>query len=294
VIVRGRWRVAGVAVAVAVAAAATLSALSGCDAPQAAEQIKPQIAPPAIKKAGTLRVGVDLSYPPFGGVDQGAQAGIDVEVAKALAGRLGLNAEPVDVRSSEAATALAQGDVDLVLSAPFSADIITRATFAGTYLADGPVLFATGSLAAAATTDSVLSADSIVIGTQERSEAYWLVNAERGTDGVKTYPTLKMAFDALESGEVKAVACDAAVGAYIARDRPDVRYVGMLGPVHLLGVAVSSQNAKLADVVRSTLDKLVSDGAIDAIRRAWLGQLPRLSPPRIEESETSESVLATP
>lgn len=292
--VRGRWRVVSVAAAVAVAAAAALSALTGCDTPKAAEQIKPQIAPPAIKKAGTLRVGVDLSYPPFGGVDQGTQAGIDVEVAKALAGRLGLNAETVDLKPSQAATALAQGDVDLVLSAPFSAEIITRATFAGTYLADGPVMFASGSLAASATTDSVLSADSIIIGTQDGSEAHWLVSAERGTDGVRTYPTLKMAFDALESGEVKAVACDAAVGAYIARDRPGVHYLGMLGPVHLLGVAVSPQNAKLAEVVRSTLDRLVSDGAIDAIRRAWVGQLPRLSPPRIEESETSESVLATP
>jgi polar amino acid transport system substrate-binding protein len=114
--------------------------LGACDSPPPpAANLRPKITPPAIRQAGTLRVGVDLSYPPFAGVEQAKKAGIDVEVASALAGRLGLEVEFVDVKASQVATALAQDDVDIALSAPFTADVITRATVAGTYLSDGPV-----------------------------------------------------------------------------------------------------------------------------------------------------------
>jgi ABC-type amino acid transport substrate-binding protein len=108
------------------------------------------------------------------------------------------------------------------------------------------------------------------------------------------FPTLREAFDALDRGEISAVACDALVGAYIARDRSGVRYLGALGPARLLGVAVASGNTDLSDAVRTTLDRLVSDGAIDAIRTAWVGTLPKLPLPSDDSSEPASSLLATP
>ena len=51
------------------------------------------------RRPGRCSVGVDLAYPPFGGTDDGKQAGIDVDVASALAEQLGLTA---DVRRREA------------------------------------------------------------------------------------------------------------------------------------------------------------------------------------------------
>jgi hypothetical protein len=84
------------------------------------------------------------------------------------------------------------------------------------------------------------------------------------------------------------------VGAYIARDQSGVHYVGPLGPAHLLGVAVAANNTKLSDAVRTTLDGLASDGALDAIRSAWVGSLPKLPLPSSEPSDTLPSRITTP
>jgi ABC-type amino acid transport substrate-binding protein len=270
-------------------------ALGACEnPPPPAEKLRPKITPPVIKQAGVLRAGVDLSYPPFAGVEDAEKAGIDVEVASAIAGRLGLEVEFVDVKASQVATALAQDDIDVALSAPFSADVITRVNIAGTYLSDGPVVFVRNATAALVTTHSVLASDGMVVGAQQGSEAYWIVVGERGPDGVKAYPTLRAAFDALDSGELSAVACDALVGAYIARDRTGVRYLGALAPARLLGVAVACDRGELGEAVGKTLDKLVSDGAIEAIRSAWVGSLPILPLPSEDASQTSESATASP
>jgi len=267
--------------------AIALLVLPGCGSPQTAAPLKPKVTPPAVKKAGILRVGVDFSYPPFGGTDRGKHAGIDVDIASALAGRLGLSVELVDVKASQVATAVSHGDVDVALSAPFSADVLARVSMAGTYLSDGPALFTREASASVTTTTSILTADNMRVGAQQGSEAYWLLLSELGPENVTAYPSLREAFEGLDRGEVSAVAGDALVGAYIARDLPDIRYVGPMAPAHLLGAAVAQGNAKLGDAVRAQLDQLAADGALAAIRRAWVGSLPKLPLPSAETTSDS-------
>jgi ABC-type amino acid transport substrate-binding protein len=136
--------------------------------------------------------------------------------------------------------------------------------------------------------------DGTAVGAQQASEAYWLLVAELGPDGVTAYPSLKDAFAALDRREVSSVAGDALVGAYLMRDRPGVRYVGTIGPAHLLGVAVAADNTKLADAMRTTLDTMAADGVLDAIRSAWVGSLPKLPLPSSDASDVAPSGVATP
>jgi ABC-type amino acid transport substrate-binding protein len=280
-VVRGDTRAVSIGAIAAACLALTVAILSltGCGSPQAATTVKPKLAPPAIKQAGVLRAGVDLSYPPFAGTDRGKRAGIDVDVASALAGRLGLRVQFVDVKASQVATALAHGDADIVLSAPFSADVVTRASIAGTYLSDGPALFARDTSETATATASILADDDARIGAQQGSEAYWQVLGDLGPEHVSAYPSLREALEGLGRGDVSAVAGDALVGAYIVRDLSGVRYVGTIAPAHLLGVAVAEDNAKLNDAIRNQLDDLAADGALSAIRTAWVGRLPKLPLP---------------
>ncbi len=101
-----------------------------------------KVTPPVIGTEGVLRVGVDLDHPPFGGTDKGRQAGIDVDVASAIAGELGLELELVEVEPGGAVQALEAGAVDVVMSAVLSQDTVIELTFAGFYATTGPSLFA--------------------------------------------------------------------------------------------------------------------------------------------------------
>ena len=253
--------------------------LPGCSRP-AERPLQPKVVPPAIKQAGVLRAGVDLSYPPFGGVDNGRQAGIDVDVAEALAGSLGLRAQIIGLKSSQIASALAGGAVDVALSAPFSADVLSRASIAGTYLADGPGVFvASESTVSVPATITPTWLSSVVIGAQQSSVGYWRTVGDIGSESVTVYPTLREALEALAAGRVQAVVGDSLVGAYIIRDIPGVRFAGQLGGASPVGVAVTASNTTLGDAVRTTLDSMAGNGVLSAIRAKWVGALPVLVVP---------------
>jgi cystine transport system substrate-binding protein len=268
-----------------------LFGLWGCGKAPVA-RIEPKIAPPAIKEAGKMKVGVDLSYPPFGGTDSGRQAGIDLDVASALAAKLGLTATFVDVKPSDAATALADGKVDMVFSVPYSQESLSRTTLAGSYLSDGPAFFvATETTAAVVPSMTLDSLPPLKIGAQEGSAAYWKLQSEFGAESLVGYPTLREALNGLREGKVRVAAGDALVGGYIIRDMPTIQFAGQLEPAAPLGVAVALDNVKLGDVVRTTLDGLSADGVLDAIRTKWVGAMPKLKLP--ESLDASSSIEAS-
>jgi polar amino acid transport system substrate-binding protein len=278
-----------------VAAACVCAALAGCGQPKQAE-LQPKISPPAVKEAGVLRAGVDLSYPPFAGTDNGQQAGLDVDVASALAQRLGLKLSLVDVKPSDAATALAAGRVDVVFSVPFSDVALSSLSLAGSYVSDGIGLFvATDSTASIepTLTESTLPPPPAKVGAQKRSVAYWRLTQNLGTDAVEAYPQLRDAITALDSGDIPVVAGDALVGAYIARDFPNVHLAGQVGDASLLGVGVAPDNTALGDATRSALDALSADGVLDAIRHKWVGELPKLKA-AVSDNASDTSVAPAP
>lgn len=268
--------------------------LSGCgQAATPMSTLRPKLAPPTIRQAGTLRAAVDLSNPPLAGTDDGKQSGIDVDVASALAEKLGLKLELVDVKASGIATAIADHSADVALSAPYSSELLSRASIAGTYLTDGPALFVSRATSASLDPSATVRALKMAkVGAQQGSAAYWALLIDLGPDGVTPYPSLRSALDALRKGDVQYVGGDALVGAYIARDLPEVRFAQQLGSANPLGVAVATDNSSLSDAVRAALDELAADGVLDAIRSKWVGTLPRLTVPA--GTETSASVDTTP
>jgi polar amino acid transport system substrate-binding protein len=264
---------------------------AGCSQPKPVE-LQPKVTPPAVKEAGTLKAGIDVGYPPLGGADNGQNAGIDVDVAAALAERLGLKLVIVPIKASNAATELANGTVDVATSVPFSDESLSNLSVTGSYISDAPSFFV-----ATEGTASVVPSMTVVklppppakIGAQKGSPAYWQLIRDIGPESVTGYATLRDAMDALDKGDVAVVAGDALVGAYIGRDFPNVHFAGQMQPATLLGVAVASDNTKLADATREALNGLAADGVLEAIRGKWVGGLAKLTGPRAPTSETTGS-----
>jgi len=255
--------------------------LIGCE-PRAEEPaLVPVVEPPVITDAGVLRVGVDLSYPPFAGTDDGVNAGIDIDVAAAIAERLGLRLEVVDVKPADMASSLDDGAVDVMLGAiPVTDAVLADVTTAGSYIIDGTGFFTVagvdGSEVATITLEQVAARNP---GAQTGSAAFWALEAELGEGSVTGFDTLKGAFDALETGTVDIVAADAVIGAYIARDYPGIAFAGQFGDAQPLGIAVRKDAAELEAAVRGTLDAMAADGVLQTIRRKWVGDLPQLTVP---------------
>lgn len=253
--------------------------LIGCEPKAEEPELVPVVEPPVIGDAGVLKVGVDLSYPPFAGTDEGVNAGIDIDVAAAIAERLGLKLEVVDVKPSGMASALGDGTVDVMLGAvPITDAVLADVTTAGSYIIDGPAFFAAapaeGSEVATLTIDQVAS---MRVGAQTGSAAFWALEAELGEGAVTGFDTLKGAFDALKAGDVDVIVSGAVIGAYIARDYPGIAFAGQFGDAQPLGIAVRKDAAELEAAVRGTLDAMAADGVLQTIRRKWVGDLPQLT-----------------
>lgn len=269
--------------AAALVAAVLLFGAAGCT-PKPAEKATPKIAPPVVGKAGVLRAGVDLTYPPFGGADKGVNAGLDVDVAAALAERLGLTLELSSVQPSMAVSALESGTVDVVIAAlPIDGELLADVTFAGSYVADGPCFFVAAE--ADAGTDTAAAVETLTldtlgeraIGVQEGSASYWLVEDRLGEGTAIKFPTLREAIEALDSGTISVAIGDGMAGGYIARDFPRVRFAGQASTARPLGVAVRKDATELETAVREVLDALAADGVLDQLRSKWVTPLPELA-----------------
>jgi len=261
-------------------AALLVSALilsAGCAKP-AEEKLQPKVAPPAVATAGKLVAGVDLETPPFAGIDGTRKAGFDIDVAAALAEKLGLTITYVDVKPSEAASALAEGTVDVVMSVPLSNSALSSVALAGSYAADGPAFFiATDSTASVEPSLTLDALTAPLVGAQQGSAAFWALRSELGSESVAPFDSLREAVEALDAGDVSVVAGDAFVGAYIIRDFQRVRFAGQLTAASPLSVAVGVENDTLQESVRTALDELAADGVFDALRTKWVGALPELT-----------------
>jgi polar amino acid transport system substrate-binding protein len=258
--------------------------MAGCKKEPEKPALEPIVAPPVIGTAGVLKAGVDLDYPPFAGTDKGEDAGIEVDVAAAIAERLGLTLELVDIKPNELAAALNGGTVDIMLGATGIADaVLADATNAGSYLINGPAFFAVAVEESAVTTITVADVPGKRVAVQNASPAFWTMETDFGEGFAQPYPTLREAFDALVAGDADVLVGDAAVCAYIARDYPTVAFAGQFGPARPLGISVKKDTMELEAAVRGALDSLAADGTLDTIRSKWLGDLPRLEVP-VEES----------
>ncbi|MCL4554365.1 MAG: transporter substrate-binding domain-containing protein [Actinobacteria bacterium] len=282
----------------------TLALLVGCAPEPEVTQLEPKIEPPLIAEAGVLRVGVDLEHPPFAGVDEGTEAGIDIDVASAVAASLGLELQTVQVTPADAASALEAGRVDVVMSVPLDELATGGFSMAGVYMTDGPAFFvratdaeelssgqqdpATLETPAAGTTTPTVTADMLTpfdfsgkrIGAQQESAAYWALYHDLGEGAFTVFPTIREAIEALSAGEIDVVAGGAAVTAYVVRDFDDVVFAGQYGAPTALGVAVAPDAEELGNELRSVLEDLAAGGAIEAIRTTWAGTFPRLAIPR--------------
>ncbi len=268
--------------------AVLLVAVTGCGGGEKPTSLTPSIAPPLIAKEGVLRAGVDLSYPPFAGEDKGQKVGIDVDVAAALAERLGLTLELVDIKPSDAPAALQNKQIDVAFGALSLADaVLAGLTPAGSYVADGPGYFSIVASGTAAPEVTPASLAGMKVGCQKESAAFWKLESEYGQGFATSFDSLREGFDALKAGSIDILVADALVGAYIARDYADVRFVGQHGQAAGLGVVVAPDATELEAVVRTTLDALASEGVLDTIRTKWVGNLPALEVAGSTETSTT-------
>lgn len=216
---------------------------------------------------GTLTVAMDTSDAPQAMVLSEGVEGYDVDVARSLAERMGLELAVVSGTSAE--STVGAGTADLYLGAE-TTDAAEGITVSGVYLENATAVFGTSD--AASLTAADLAAATVAVQDGSASQEALVRSAISATQS--TYSNVNACFDALAAGEVDYVVCDATAGAYLARAYPGVSFEGTLSSSTAFGLAIASDAHELSDAVSSALDEISSDGTLDAIHTVWYGTMP--------------------
>ena len=213
-------------------------------------------------EAGKLIMSTNAAFPPYEMVaDDGSFEGIDVEVAGAIAGKLGLELVVDDMDFDAALLAVQQNKSDIVMAGvTVTEDRQLIMNFSDSY--------ATGVQVVIVKEGSDVTLDNLgekMIGTQRGTTGYIYTSDDYGDDHVTAYDNGASAVQALMNGQVDCVVIDAAPAeAYVEANAGltilDTEYV-----TENYAIGVNKDNTALLDAINQALAELTADGTVQAI-----------------------------
>lgn len=225
----------------------------------------------AIIAAGQIRIGVKADSPPFGVVRNGVHLGFDVEIAEAIARRIGVDPVFVNVTSAERIPKIEAGEVDLIVASMTQTRARERQIdFSIPYFEDGPaVLVKTGSLIS-----SYIQLGGKRLGVAKGSStAASLLKVAPEAELIEL-PAIKDLLPALEAGTVDAVASDYLILVGLARASGKGRAYTVAGGRIVsepYGIAMPRDQSALRDAVNEALMAMWENGEWARIAESWFG-----------------------
>jgi ABC-type amino acid transport substrate-binding protein len=226
---------------------------------------------PEVQKNGGVRFGTDAGFLPFAGIDAfGDFTGIDVELARELAQRMGLRAEFVQVGADRFYDTLQAKQCDAVIGA-LTPDAIRLRDFAYTnaYFDAGLVLVVPG--ASASKLDGLKGRTlAVEVGSEGDVRARWLA---RRTAGLRVLErdTPDEAMQAVEASLADAALTDTATARHSVVTHPTLR-LGTRQTSSPYVIAVRADSPDLLHALDRVLAQVKADGTLDRIVSRWLDQ----------------------
>lgn len=222
-----------------------------------------------IKKAGKIVVATEGAFPPFNFFRGPTLTGFEVDVAEALAKRMGVAVEWRALAFDALLVGLRQDRWDMVIASFAVTPERSRAvTFADPHYCSGGVVVAKNP---AIRTAQDLAGKIVAVQTGTT----YLANVQKlaGVAEVKNFPRDTDARSALVSGRVDAWVTDRFVAKSAVEADPGAGLaIGDFVFVERIAPAVQKGNASLARATNEALREIMADGTYEAISRKYLNE----------------------
>ena len=226
-----------------------------------------------VKERGTLRVGVKADAPPFGWKDEFGYYGFDVDVARALAGELGIpKTEFSTVTSADRLDKVVSGEVDMsIASMTITRGREEKVDFTIPYFQDGQALMVRADSRVASYED--LSGKTV--GGVKGSTSIDTIREVQPDCTVKEYPGFNEALAALRAGEVDAITSDMLIlqGLKLGAKEPEAyRIAGKRFSTEPYGIAVRENQSEFRDALNAGIERLWKTGRWQRVYEDWFGK----------------------
>ena len=211
---------------------------------------------------GKLIMSTNAAFPPYEmTTDAGEFEGIDVDTAKAIAEKLGLELQIDDMDFDAALLSVQQGKADIVMAG-------VTVTDERKAVMDFSDSYATGIQSIIVPNDSdIASPDDLAgktIGTQRGTTGYIYCSDDFGDENVVAYDDGLTAVQALNNGQVDAVVIDNAPAKEFVAANPGLKVLDTSYAEEDYAIGMAKGSA-LEDAVNKALEELKADGTLQAI-----------------------------
>ena len=211
---------------------------------------------------GKLTMSTNAQFPPYEmTTDDGGFEGIDVEIATAIAEKLGLELDILDMDFDSALLAVQQGKSDIVMAGvTVNEDRLLVMDFTDSY--------ATGVQVVIVKEGSDVTMDNMgegLIGTQRGTTGNIYCTDDYGEEHVVAYDDGFTAVQALVNGQVDCVVIDNAPAQEFVKNNAGLAILDTEYANEDYAIGVNKGNTALLDAINGALEELIADGTVQSI-----------------------------
>ena len=213
-------------------------------------------------EAGKLLMSTNAAFPPYEmTTDNGGFEGIDVEIAGAIAEKLGLELEILDMDFDSALLAVNEGKSDIVMAG-------VSVTDDRLLVMDFSTSYATGVQVVIVKEGSDVTMDNLgekLIGTQRGTTGNIYASSDYGDDHVKAYDNGATAVNALLNEQVDCVIIDEAPAQEFVAANAGLTLLEGTWVEEQYAIGMDKGNTELLNAVNKALEELTADGTVQKI-----------------------------
>ncbi|WP_315117102.1 amino acid ABC transporter substrate-binding protein [uncultured Clostridium sp.] len=245
--------------------------LMGCDKNHSKEDKSLE----EIKKRGEFIVGLDDTFAPMGFRDEkGEIVGLDIDLAKEVATRMGVKVvfKPVDWNGIIGS--LNNGDVDVIWNGlSITEKRKEQIAFTKEYIVDGQVIMVNKDSKIKNKKDLTDKVIGIQMGSTSEDAIKTEPEIMKTFKEIKRYANYAEALMDLSIGRVEAVVIDEAVGRYYMTKKQDAfKILDENFGTQPFGVGVRKTDEAFKEEIDRIIDEMKKDGTTERISKKWLGK----------------------
>lgn len=214
----------------------------------------------------TLYMATEGTFPPYEYYDGDKLVGIDVDVANAIAEKLGMKLEVVDIAFDSIVSGVQAGKYDMGMAGmTVNEERLEKVNFSDSYATGIQVVIVKEGGKVKSLDD--MAADGVVIGTQSGTTGFLFASDDFGDEKVKGFAKTTDAVEALKNGQVDCVMLDNEPAKALVAANPDagLSILDTAYTVEDYAIAINKQNTDLLNQINAALAELKADGTLQGI-----------------------------
>lgn len=223
-----------------------------------------------------LTMATEATFPPYEYYDGDAIVGIDVEVAQAIAEKLGMELDVTDIAFDSIIPGIQTGKYDMGMAGMTVTDERKeQVNFSDSYATGVQVVIVKDDSPITSVDDLFADGASTVVGTQAGTTGFIYATSDIedvGLGTVKSFGKTTDAVEALKNGQVDCVILDNEPAKALVAANEGLHILDTEYAVEDYAIAIAKENTDLLEKVNKALSELTADGTLQSIVDKYIGK----------------------